>query len=65
MDRPAIHQVPDGGAEQGKMEETGYEIIFGAPTTFAVKGLMMMMMMKCFAPKRINECLEYFLFECI
>ena len=27
----------------GKMEETGCEIICGAPTTLAVKGLMMMM----------------------
>ena len=28
----------------GKNEKTGCEIIFGAPTTLAVKGLMMMMM---------------------
>ena len=27
------------------MEETGFEIVCGAPTTLAVKGLMMMMMM--------------------
>ena len=26
------------------MEETGFEIVCGAPTTLAVKGLMMMMM---------------------
>ena len=31
--------------EQGKMEKTGCKIICGAPTTLAVKGLMMMMMM--------------------
>ena len=35
-------QVPEGGGEQGKMEKTGYKIICGAPTTFAVKRLMMM-----------------------
>ena len=46
LDRPGVHQVPEGSGEQGKMEETGCEIIFcGAPTTLAVKGLMMMMMM--------------------
>ena len=45
MDRPGVRQVPEGGGEQGKMEKTGCEIICGAPTTLAVKGLMMMMMM--------------------
>ena len=34
-----------GPGEQGKMEKTGCKIICGAPTTLAVKGLMMMMMM--------------------
>ena len=38
MDRPGVHQVPEGSGEQGKMEETGCEIICGAPTTLAVKG---------------------------
>ena len=38
MDRPGVRQVPEGSGEQGKMEETGCEIICGAPTTFAVKG---------------------------
>ena len=38
MDRLGVRQVPEGGGEQGKMEETGCEIICGAPTTFAVKG---------------------------
>ena len=38
MDRPGVFQVPEGSAEQGKMEETGREIICGAPTTLAVKG---------------------------
>ena len=45
MDRPGVLQVPEGSGEQGKMEKTGCKIIFGAPTTLAVKGLMMMMMM--------------------
>ena len=44
MDRPGVRQVPEGGGEQGKMEKTGCKIICGAPTTLAVKGLMMMMM---------------------
>ena len=42
MDRLGVRQVPEGTEEQGKMEETGYEIICGAPTNLAVKGLMMM-----------------------
>ena len=45
MDRPKVCQVPEGSAEQKKMEKSGCEIICGAPTTLAVKGLMMMMMM--------------------
>ena len=46
MDRPGVRQVPEGSGEQGKMAGTACEIICGAPTTLAVKGLMMMMMMK-------------------
>ena len=42
MDRPGVRQVPEGSGEQGKMEKTGCKIISGAPTTLAVKGLMMM-----------------------
>ena len=38
MNRPGVCKVPDGSGEQGKMEETGCEIICGAPTTLAVKG---------------------------
>ena len=38
MDRPGVRQVPEGSREQGKIEETGCEIICGAPTTLAVKG---------------------------
>ena len=44
MDRHGFRQVPEGSGEQGKMEKTRCEIICRAPTTFAVKGLMMMMM---------------------
>ena len=44
MDRPGVWRVPEGGEEQGKMEKTGRKIIWGSPTTLAVKGLMMMMM---------------------
>ena len=46
MDRPGVREVPEGSGEQGKMEETSCEIICGTPTTLAVKGLMMMMMIK-------------------
>ena len=42
MDRPGVRQVPEGSGKQGKMENTGCKIICGAPTTLAVKGLMMM-----------------------
>ena len=38
MDRPGVRQVPEGSGEQGKMEETGCEIICGAPTTLVVRG---------------------------
>ena len=40
MDRPGVHQVPEGSGEQGKMEETGCKIICGASTNLAVKGQM-------------------------
>ena len=33
-----VRQIPEGNGEHGKMEETGCEIICGAPTTLAVKG---------------------------
>ena len=45
MDRPGVRQVPEGSGEEGKMEKTGCKIICGTPTTLAVKGLMMIMMM--------------------
>ena len=37
MDRPGVRQIPEGSGEQRKVEETGYEVICGAPTTLAVK----------------------------
>ena len=43
MDRPGVRQVPEGSGEHGKIEKTGCKIICGAPTTLAVKGLMIMM----------------------
>ena len=47
MDRPGVRQVPEGSGEQGKngKKKNGCKIICAAPTTLAVKGLMMMMMM--------------------
>ena len=42
IDRPEVRQVPEGSGEQGKMEKTGCKIIYGAPTTLAIKELMMM-----------------------
>ena len=33
MDRRGVCQVPEGSGEQGRMEETGCEIICGAPWT--------------------------------
>ena len=44
MDRPGVWHVPEGCGEHGKMEKTDCKIVCGAPTTLAVKGLMMMMM---------------------
>ena len=38
MDRPGVCQVSEGSGKQGKMEETGCEIVCGAPTILAVKG---------------------------
>ena len=54
MDRLGIRQVPEGSGEQRKMEETGYEIICGAPTTLALKGLMMMMSLGCSKRKQLT-----------
>ena len=38
MDRPEVQQVPEGGGEQRKMEETGCDVICGAPMIPAMKG---------------------------
>ena len=38
MDRPGVRQVTEGSREQGRMKETGCEVICGAPTTLTVKG---------------------------
>ena len=43
MDWPGVRQVPEGSGERGRMEKTGCKIICGAPTTLAVKGLLMLM----------------------
>ena len=45
MERPGVRQVPEGSGEQGKMEDSGCEIICDAPTTLAVKELVLMMIM--------------------
>ena len=43
MDRPGVRQVQEGSGEEGKIEETGGEIICGAQRTLAVKGYMMIL----------------------
>ena len=43
MDRPGVRQVPEGGGEQGKMEKIACTITCGAPTTLAVMGQTIMM----------------------
>ena len=40
MDRPEVRQVAEGSGEEGKMEETGREIICGGPATLVIKGEM-------------------------
>ena len=52
MDRPEVRQVPEGSG--GKNEETGCEIICGAPTTLAVTGYMMMMIMMMMMKLKID-----------
>ena len=54
IDRSGVRQVPEGSGEQGKMEKTGCKIICGAPTTLAVKGLMMMMKTKNKKTNRVD-----------
>ena len=36
MGRLGVCQVPEGSGEQRKMEETGCEVIFGAPMTLMI-----------------------------
>ena len=38
MDRPGVRQVTESSLEHGRIEETGCEIICGAPKTLTVKG---------------------------
>ena len=38
MDSPGVRQVQEGSEEQRKLEETGWVVICGAPTTPAFKG---------------------------
>ena len=59
MDRPGVRQVPEGSGEQGKMEETGCEIICGAPMTLTVKGQLMMIMISPFMTEEEAACLEW------
>ena len=60
MDRPGgVRQNPEGSGEQGKLEETGCKIIGGAPTTLAVKGLMMMLLCQCQCTGVIVSVLVY------
>ena len=46
MDRPGVWQVLEGSGEHEKKKngENWCKIVCGAPTTLAVKGLMMMIM---------------------
>ena len=37
MDRPAVLQISQGRIEQGEMEITSRNVIYGTPTTLAVK----------------------------
>ena len=38
MDSPGVREVPEDSGERREMEETGCEVICGAPTALAVKG---------------------------
>ena len=44
MDRPGVRQVPEGSGERGKKWRKLVAKSSGAPTTLAVKGLMVVMM---------------------
>ena len=47
MDRPRVRKVPEGSGEQRKIEETGCEVIRGAPATTSVKGQMKVKIILC------------------
>ena len=40
MDRSGVLQISEGSGGQRKTEETGCEVLCGAPTTLVVKGLV-------------------------
>ena len=58
MDMPRVRQFPEGSGEQGKMEKPGCKIIIcGAPTTLAVKGLMIIIIKEMTVAKRsLTSC---------
>ena len=56
MDRLEGRQIPERSGEQGKMEKAGCKIIFGAPTTLAVKGLMVMVMVMMMMMMMVQLC---------
>ena len=56
MDRLEGRQIPERSGEQGKMEKAGCKIICGAPTTLAVKGLMMMVMVMMMMMMMVQLC---------
>ena len=56
MDRLEGRQIPERSGEQGKMEKAGCKIIFGAPTTLPVKGLMMMVMVVMMMMMMVQLC---------
>ena len=60
MDRPGVRQVLEGSGEQGQMEKTGCKIICGAPTTLAVKELMMMMNLIRIANSELRPLLTHY-----
>ena len=40
LDKPGVRKVPEGSGKRRNTEETGCDIICGAPTTLAVEGEM-------------------------
>ena len=58
MDRSGVRQVQEGSGEQGKMEKIGCKIICGAPTTLAVKVVIVTWCVKPSQPQRITSGLR-------